>query len=596
MKKFIIKGLTFFLFLFCNFLFGQKTDNVSVSLDNLNALYIGMDNSITIAIAGVPAENLNVKISSGSIEGGNGKYIAKVYKRGAAVIDIFDRGKLIGSRELKCLFIPSPVPYLGALTGDTNSKKDDLISAGCITAEIPNFLIDLKFRVTSFSMMCSIVKLDKSISDITMVNSNSGCLTKEMMQYILNSNIESAIYFDDIKVQCPDGVIRRINNRITIRLTDEILTKLDLEKQKVIGQNAEILFKEKRILFQNAKMDEQLSVLKLQNMQILKRKNDILAQENEILFQKSILKAQGNKIKSQTTFLGISIIVIFTIIFLMIFSIRSYLKVRESNLKLADQNVVIARKNHEITDSINYAQRIQKSILPPLVDVAAALPGLFILFKPKDIVSGDFYWFFDSNEKIFIAAADCTGHGVPGAFMSAIGSEKLNEAVSQSDDVAFILQAVNIGMKKVLHQSGKEDSTSDGMDIAICAFNKEMNELEYAGANRPLWIIRNSSSQIEETKATKAAIGGHTIDEQRFKKHKIKLQKNDSVYLFSDGFVDQFGIKNNKKLKTQKFREAILRNKHKSLLDQRDHLDYFIEDWKGNMEQTDDILVIGIRV
>jgi len=180
--------------------------------------------------------------------------------------------------------------------------------------------------------------------------------------------------------------------------------------------------------------------------------------------------------------------------------------------------------------------------------------------------------------------------------MSAIGSEKLNEAVSQSDDVAFILQAVNIGMKKVLHQSGKEDSTSDGMDIAICAFNKEMNELEYAGANRPLWIIRNSSSQIEETKATKAAIGGHTIDEQRFKKHKIKLQKNDSVYLFSDGFVDQFGIKNNKKLKTQKFREAILRNKHKSLLDQRDHLDYFIEDWKGNMEQTDDILVIGIRV
>ena len=605
-----------FLFFWCNALHGQNKDNVSVSLDNLNALYLGIDNSITIAIAGIPSENLKIKINTGSIEGKNGKYIAKIYKTGTAIIEIYDREKLIGTREFKCLFIPSPVPYLAGLTGDTNSKREDLISAECITAEIPNFLLDLKFTVTSFSMMISLIKQDQSISELIVLNSTSGCLTEEMKKYILNPNIESAIYFDNINVLCPDGINRKINSRITIRLTDEILNKLDLEKQKVIGQNAEILFKEKRISEQNAKMNTQSNVLEQQTTQILKRKNKIKDQENEILFQKNILKAQVIKIKNQKMFLGISIFVIVGIIFLMIFSIRSYLKVKETNLTLAEKNRIIARKNLEITDSINYAQRIQKSILPPLIEVAEALPKSFILFKPKDIVSGDFYWFHEKvmndTEKetveffqslparpsslIFIAAADCTGHGVPGAFMSAIGSEKLNEAVLRSEDVSEILKSVNIGMKKVLHQSGKEDSTSDGMDIALCAFNKDMTQLEFAGANRPIWVIRNGIAIIDETKATKAAIGGQTLDEQKFVKHTIDLQKNDTVYLFSDGFADQFGIKDNKKLKTRKFKEEILNNSHKSMEDQKIYFDHFIENWKGSMEQTDDILVIGIRI
>jgi serine phosphatase RsbU (regulator of sigma subunit) len=263
---------------------------------------------------------------------------------------------------------------------------------------------------------------------------------------------------------------------------------------------------------------------------------------------------------------------------------------------LAEKSAIIIRKNHEITDSINYAQRIQKSILPPLLEVSVALPKSFILFKPKDIVSGDFYWFFEGTEKTLIAVADCTGHGVPGAFMSAIASEKLNEAVKESEDVSVILQSVNIGMKKVLHQSGNNDSTSDGMDIALCSFNKDRTQLEFAGANRPIWIVRNDSITIEETKATKAAIGGHTIDEQKFVKHQINLCKNDTIYLFSDGFADQFGIMNNKKLKTKKFKEEILGNANKSMSEQKSHFDLFINNWMGNGEQTDDILVVGIRV
>ncbi|MDO9187331.1 MAG: GldM family protein [Bacteroidia bacterium] len=592
----IVKYFALPLILFCNLLYSQKTENVSISMNDLNALYIGVENFLTIAIPGVSSGNLTVKISPGSIEGKDGKYIAKVYKRGSATIEVFNQGELIETVEFKSLFIPSPVPYLGNLTGDTNSKREDLISAECISAEIPNFLLNLKFKVTSFSMQVSLIKQDRSVTNVKMLNPHDGCLTEEMKAYILNPNIESAIHFDDIKVQCPDGAIRRINNRITIRLTDELLNKLDLEQQKVILQNAEILFKEQRILAQKNEMKQQASVLKKQNRLILKRKNEIIAHEKEILFQKNVLNAQVIKIKNQNTFLSISIIVILGVVFLMVFSIRSNRMVKNANLKLAEQNIIIARKNHEITDSINYAERIQRSILPPLVEVETALPESFILFKPKDIVSGDFYWFFESVDKILIAVADCTGHGVPGAFMSAIGSEKLNEAVMRSDDVSAILQSVNIGMKKVLHQSGDGNSTNDGMDIAICAFDKDMTKLVYAGANRPIWVLRNGNNIIEETKATKAAIGGYTIDEQEFVKHEINLQKNDTVYLFSDGFADQFGIGNNKKLKTKSFKKEILVNQLKSMEDQKWHLDSFIENWKGTLEQTDDILVVGIRV
>jgi len=270
-------------------------------------------------------------------------------------------------------------------------------------------------------------------------------------------------------------------------------------------------------------------------------------------------------------------------------------KVTERTAEIVKQKEHIEEQKKEITDSINYAKRIQKSILPPLEEVRAALPNSFILFKPKDIVSGDFYWFAETDKKILIAAADCTGHGVPGAFMSTIGSEKLNEAVTHSVEVDTILQNVNVLMKKVLRQSSKEDSTRDGMDIALCAFNIEMTNFEYAGANRPLWIIRNGSTEIEETKATKTAIGGLTDDKQVFTKHKIEVQKGDTIYLFSDGYADQFGSLN-KKLMTKKFKEILLSIQDKPMNEQKEFLDSYIENWKGGMEQTDDILVIGIKI
>jgi serine phosphatase RsbU (regulator of sigma subunit) len=249
-------------------------------------------------------------------------------------------------------------------------------------------------------------------------------------------------------------------------------------------------------------------------------------------------------------------------------------------------------------------------MLPHLKDIAAAFPQSFVLFKPKDIVSGDFYFFHtasalhdgktgdvrEENKTSFIAVADCTGHGVPGAFMSMIGSERLIDAVQQSNDTSQILSLLNKGVKTSLKQSGNDESTRDGMDIALCSVDTENRTVKYAAANRPIWIIRNGQTEVEEIKATKTAIGGLTEVSQYFDTHELKLQPGDTFYLSSDGYADQFGGQNRKKLMTKKFKEILLSIQDKPMQEQEIFLGGFIENWRGEVEQVDDILVIGVRL
>ncbi len=328
---------------------------------------------------------------------------------------------------------------------------------------------------------------------------------------------------------------------------------------------------------------------KLLNLEFEKKELEAKAEQDK---KDTLAKAESKKQKLILLFVAGCLL--FVILFAS-FVFRSLRIRNKQNKIIAEQKTKVETHQKEILDSITYAQRIQKSILPPLPEITKALPLSFILFKPKDIVSGDFYWFAETEHKILIAAADCTGQGVPGAFMSTIGSEKLNEAVTSITDVSDILHWVNIRMKKVLRQSDNEDSTRDGMDIALIAFNKEMTTMEYAGANRPMWIIRKNSNEIEETKANKVAIGGFTGDEQLFTKHIIELTKGDTIYIFTDGYADQFSP-DDKKLMTKRFKEMILSINNKPMEEQRNYLDTFTENWKGTMEQTDDILIIGIRV
>jgi serine phosphatase RsbU (regulator of sigma subunit) len=260
------------------------------------------------------------------------------------------------------------------------------------------------------------------------------------------------------------------------------------------------------------------------------------------------------------------------------------------------QKKIIEEKNKDITDSINYAKRIQQAKLPNKEDIYSSFPQSFVLFKPKDIVSGDFYFFHKINQFVFIAAADCTGHGVPGAFMSMIGSEKLDDAVSLSSDTSEILKQLNNGIKNSLHQSDSIESTRDGLDIALCSVDTVNRIVKYAGANRPFWIIRNGQTTIEEIPATKKAIGGFTEDNQHFDTHEIKLQQGDTFYIFTDGYADTFGGQEGKKLTIKKLKQMLLDIQNKTMQEQEKQLDNFVEDWRAGTEQVDDILVIGVRL
>jgi len=265
--------------------------------------------------------------------------------------------------------------------------------------------------------------------------------------------------------------------------------------------------------------------------------------------------------------------------------------------KLEVQNKVIEEKNKEITSSINYAQRIQSAILPSLEEISIGFPQSFVLYKPKDIVSGDFYFFAEKHNLKFIAAVDCTGHGVPGAFMSMIGAEKLDEGVTLSSDPSEILKILNTGIKTSLKQSDlNDDSTRDGMDLALCSVDTVNRIVNYSGANRPLWIIRKGTNEVEEIKATKKAIGGFTEFSQSFENSTIQLNEGDTFYLCSDGYADTFNGETGKKMNTKRFKEILVNIQSMSMDDQQRHLADFLDNWKGQEEQVDDILVIGVRM
>jgi len=271
-------------------------------------------------------------------------------------------------------------------------------------------------------------------------------------------------------------------------------------------------------------------------------------------------------------------------------------KIEQSNIDLSIQKQIVEEKNKEITDSIQYAKRIQNAILPTDKLVKEYLSDSFILYKPKDIVAGDFYWMEHSKGKVLFAAADCTGHGVPGAMVSVVCNNGLNRSVREYGliDPGEILDKTR---EIVIQEFDKsEDDVQDGMDIALCSLSVNSNQstvLQYAGANNPLWIIRNG--EILETKANKQPIGKFDNPEP-YITHTIELQQGDSIYIFSDGYIDQFGGEKGKKLKASAFRELLLKVNNLPLSEQKIVIDKAFEDWRGDNEQVDDVCVIGVRI
>ena len=289
-----------------------------------------------------------------------------------------------------------------------------------------------------------------------------------------------------------------------------------------------------------------------------------------------------------------TLIVASCIIILLAFY-RARLK-QKANEKLANAYHIIEEKNKDITDSIKYAKRIQEAILPSAKTIASLLPNSFILYKPKDIVSGDFYRVEGKDDQILFTAVDCTGHGVPGAFMSIVANNLLESSIKERSRLvpSEILNEVSTGLNKKLQASTDESAVKDGMDIALCVL-KNNKTLQFAGAYNPLWLIRGNV--LREIKGDKIPIGGFTGKEvKHFTNHEIALEAGDNIYIFTDGFADQFGGEKGKKFKYSRLKELLLEIHTKPMNEQKELLDRAFENWKGSLEQVDDVCLIGVKI
>ncbi len=277
------------------------------------------------------------------------------------------------------------------------------------------------------------------------------------------------------------------------------------------------------------------------------------------------------------------------------------IKIKEKNKKLWEQSIAIHKEKTEIAtlhkniwDSIRYARKIQEAILPTDSYIKGLLPDSFVLFLPRDEVSGDFYWITEKENKVYFAAADCTGHGVPGAFMSMINNTLLNEAINDKDisTPSEIFYDVRKEIITSLKQS--DEGQKDGMDAVLCCLDRENLKLSFAAANNPLFLIRDGELMI--TKPDKMPIGYLTGEQKPFTNHEIQLQKNDIIYIFSDGYQDQFGGPRDKKFMIRRLRELLIEIHTKSMDEQKKILYDTIQQWRGSGEQIDDILFIGVKV
>ena len=257
-------------------------------------------------------------------------------------------------------------------------------------------------------------------------------------------------------------------------------------------------------------------------------------------------------------------------------------------------------QNEAITSSINYAQRIQSAILPPEEYFHEILNDVFILFRPRDIVSGDFYWIKQVNQYVILAAADCTGHGVPGAFMSMLGISYLNEIVHRREitQANQVLNELRKQIRNSLRQHGQPEESKDGMDMALCVIDEKKKVLQYSGANSPLYLIRdkNGAPELTEFKADRMPLGYYQGRFKTFTNKDIQLEYGDVFYLFSDGFFDQKGGKEDKKFLSKNFKKLLLEIHQEPMREQKKILDKTLTDWMGDTSQIDDILVIGVRV
>ncbi len=407
-----------------------------------------------------------------------------------------------------------------------------------------------------------------------------------------------------------------LDRQITIK------EKTLLEKQKVLNiqlvrigrQNNEITSQKQVITVQQQAVQVQQDTLKNQKEKIARQISMIDEQLKKISDQEGKIKVQLATLEKQKLILYFVIFALLLVSFLGYYIYRGYKIKKEANIKLEEKNRTISFQKDEIeeqkniaeaqrdqiayqkkhiTDSIMYAKRIQTALIPSLELFSDKLEH-FVLYKPLAIVSGDFYWVSSQGSKQVIISADCTGHGVPGAFMSMLGVTLLNEIVNGKHILMpdQIIENLRMGVIKSLNQVAEEDSVKDGMDISVCVVDFDENILWWAGANSPLYLVRGKELIHYRADKMPAAIHYRMLP---FNQHRIELQKGDAFYIFSDGFADQFGGPKQKKFMSNHLKEALVGMAGTPMLKQAERLNEIFEGWRGDSPQVDDVTLIGIR-
>lgn len=436
-------------------------------------------------------------------------------------------------------------------------------------------------------------------------------------EYLWNfTRLNDSLYNSEFSSQIAEMNARYETDKKEKEIT--ILTKENKIREIQIRQSAleaekrqrelELISNQKRI--QELELNEKASELEKEKLttEHQSRRMELLTKEKEI--QDLNIVKQKAEIKSQKQLVvfimvGLALAVLTTLILLNRNAIRKkankVLQLQKEEIarqksEVEQQKQIIEHKNKEIIDSINYASRIQKAILPKQDEFVSVFSSAFVLFKPKDIVSGDFYWFTKKENYLFWVTADCTGHGVPGGFMSMLGISLLEEIINEKNitEPCDVLDMMRLKIIMALKQKGETGENKDGMDMVLCRLDLHKKHLIYAAANNPLWLMRDG--KIIEYPCDKQPVGITAGNNLQFHQHEIGLEKGDRIFTFTDGYADQFGGPKGKKFKYKKLREVIEQSSDESLASQNSKLQSEFESWKGDLEQVDDVCVIGVEI
>lgn len=468
-----------------------------------------------------------------------------------------------------------------------NHNEDNIAGVSINLASISGKLGNYQEALNHIHQAIAYWKLHPNSYNMSYANLIMGSIYLEMKEY--NKSIEC---FNSVKIFAEPAGIKELMRDAYAGLSECYELKKD-------NANA-LLFHKKYSVIKDSLTDE-LNNKQVRDLEInyeTEKKN----KEIELLTQRTVnqgLEADKRKMILVVTLASLLGAVILSLVLYNRFRLKkkSHQQLEQTNIEINNQKSLIEIKNKEITDSINYAQRIQRVLLTSDKYISKYLNDFFILNKPKAIVSGDFYWAVEIDNSFIVVTADCTGHGVPGAFMSLLGINYLNEIVIEQKITQpdLILNALRSAIIEALNPEGSSEAEGkDGMDMVLCKYDLATMQLTFSCANNPLWIYREG--KLMEFKADKMPVGKSPKEDMPFTLQTVALQKGDVVYAFTDGYADQFGGPKGKKFMYKQFKDALASNIALPMKEQKSLLAANMLNWQGNLEQVDDILIIGIRI